>query len=81
MTARRRHQMTETEAIARALDRAARRWPGESRSQLLLRLVHVGGDVLSSEEARRMAVRASSGAYSDAFPSGYLADLRDDWPA
>lgn len=85
-TARARYQVTETPAVARALDRAAKRWPGEPRSRLLLRLVEVGGDALAQDqqadlEAHRAAVSASSGAYADAFPAGYLAELRQDWSA
>ena len=78
--------MTETPAVARALDRAAQRWPGESRSRLLRRLVDIGSDTLTGGEradleAHRAAVSASSGAYADAFPAGHLAGLRQDWPA
>jgi hypothetical protein len=85
-TARPRHQVTETPAVARAIDRAAARWPGEPRSKLLLRLVDVGGEALEQREERdvevhRAAVTASSGAYPDAFGPDYLAELRKDWPA
>lgn len=85
-TARQRHQVTETPAIARAIDRAAARWPGEPRSKLLLRLIDVGNETLQQHEqvdleAHRAAIMASSGAYPDAFSADYLAQLRDDWPA
>lgn len=85
-TARPRHHVTETPAVARALDRAARRWPGEPRSKLLLHLLAVGGDALQHDQqsdldAHRAAVTASSGAYADAFPPGFLEHLREDWPA
>lgn len=85
-TTRPRYQVTETEAVARALDRAAQRWPGEPRSKLLLRLVDAGGDALEQHQrfeagAHRAAVTASSGAYPDAFGADYLAELREDWPA
>lgn len=85
-TARPRYQVTETAEVARALDRAAKRWPGESRSRLLLRLVEAGDEALAQDqhaelEAQRAAVTASSGAYADAFPAEYLAELRQDWPA
>ncbi len=84
-TSRPRHQVTETETVARALDRAAKRWPGEPRSKLLLRLVDAGGDALEQhqrleEQAHCSAVNASSGAYSDAFGADYLTQLREDWP-
>jgi hypothetical protein len=78
--------VTETPSVARAIDRAAARWPGESRSKLLLRLVDVGGETLEERErldidAHRAAVTASSGAYPDAFGPDYLAEMRKDWPA
>jgi hypothetical protein len=62
-TVRPRHQITETPAVARALDAAARRWPDEPRSKLLLRLVSTGGAVLEEEESkgrrsRREAIKA-----------------------
>jgi hypothetical protein len=85
-TARPRYQVTETPDVARAIDRAARRWPGEPRSKLLLRLVDVGNQALEQDQAQeaqahRAAVGASSGAYPDAFGPDYLSDLREDWPA
>ncbi|MGH3829411.1 MAG: hypothetical protein ACRDRS_03005 [Pseudonocardiaceae bacterium] len=84
-TARPRHQVTETPAVAHALDLAARRWPSESRSKLLLRLVHVGSVALEQGQDetirnRRDAIDASSGKYADAFSGDYLAELRQDWP-
>jgi len=85
-TVRCRYQVTETEALVRALDEAAKRWPGEPRSRLILRLVEVGADALGEqrqqdEQAHRAAVSASSGAYPDAFGPHHLSDLREDWPA
>ena len=85
-TTRSRYQVTETEALARALDVAAERWPGEPRARLLLRLVEVGADALGEQRERedrahRAAVSASSGAYADAFGPDHLSDLREDWPA
>lgn len=78
--------MTETPEVARALDRAAMRWPGEPRSKLLLRLLHAGDRALeagqlTATEQHRAAVRASAGAYPDAFNADYLVDMREDWPA
>ena len=85
-TTRPRYQVTETPEVARALDRAAKRWPGEPRSKLLVRLVKVGADLLENDEhaeslALRAAVLASAGRYAEAFSPDYLTDLRADWPA
>lgn len=84
-TTRPRHQVTETPAVAQAIDAAARRWPDEPRSKLLLRLVEAGAAAM--DEGRRMAARerraaveASNGKYPDAFGTDHLADLRRDWP-
>lgn len=84
-TIRPRYQVTETPEVAQALDRAAKRWPGEPRSKLLRRLIAVGGGILKHDEcaeegAHRAAVLASSGRYPDAFGPDYLAELRADWP-
>lgn len=84
-TTRPRHQVTETPAVARAIDLAARRWPGEPRSKLLRRLVDAGGAALEAADGgdarrRSKAVEASSGRYADAFSADYLAELRRDWP-
>lgn len=85
-TARPRYQVTETPEVARALDLAAKRWPEEPRSKLLVRLVKVGGGSLEhdqrvSADAHRAAVTNSSGRYAEAFAADYLTELREDWPA
>lgn len=84
-TTRPRHQVTETPDVARALDLAARRWPNETRSKLLIRLVQAGSSALTeghTEKAqhRLAAIDATSGKYADVFTDDYLADLREDWP-
>ena len=84
-TTRPRYQITETPDVARALDLAARRWPGEPRARLLLRLVAAGSDALDrstdrADRLRRAAVVASSGKYADAFSADHLEELRRDWP-
>lgn len=84
-TTRPRHQVTETPAVAHALSIAARRWPTEPRSKLLLRLVNAGVASLEREQdntarGRQAAVDASSGKYGDAFSVDYLVRLRQDWP-
>lgn len=86
-TDRPRHTITETDEIAQALDEAAVRWPDDrdSRARLLARLVREGrraaSDRLSSDaEARREAIRATSGALTGVYPHDYLESLRRDWP-
>lgn len=84
-TTRSRHQITETPEVARALDIAARRWPDEPRSKLLLRLIHAGENALEgarnqTTRTRQEAIASSEGKYADAFNGGYLARLRRDWP-
>jgi hypothetical protein len=85
-TTRQRHTITETDAVARALDEADKRWPGENRSRLLLRLIAAGhGAIRESREQdarrRRAAVEATSGALTGVYEPDYLDRLRDDWPA
>jgi hypothetical protein len=84
-TTRPRHQVTETPDVARALDLAARRWPHEPRSKLLLRLVQAGSNALQegrTEEHRHRlaAIDATSGKYDEVFSDNYLQELRRDWP-
>jgi|SRR5690554_3098928 len=83
-TARRRYQVTETEAVARALDEAARRWPNEPRSRLIVRTITAGGEALANDaasEARLTTLRRLQGTYEAAYGPNYLTELRDDWPA
>lgn len=87
-TTRPRHTITETDQVARALDEAATVWPdlGESRSQLLLRLIEEGYQAILEGRQRRAAqrrtvIRRTSGVLTGAYEDGYLARLRDEWPA
>ncbi len=85
-TTRRRHLITETEKVARALDDAAKRWPADSgnRAKLLLHLLEVGHEaVVGQQESvvreRRDAVARTSGALTGLYAEGYLNELRQDW--
>jgi hypothetical protein len=87
-TSRPRHTITETEDVARALDRAARRWPRDAsrRGRLLMRLVQEGNRALehADEEQRNRraaAVQRTAGALTGVYAPGYLERLRDDWPS
>lgn len=82
-TSRRRYQVTETDDVAHALDEAAKRWPNEPRSRLIVRAITAGGDALAKDAAldiRLATLRRLQGSYPDAYGPGYLATLREDWP-
>lgn len=82
-TERRRYQITETDDVARALDSAAARWPGEPRSRLLVRVIAAGELAMSKEAdvaAHREAIIRVAGSATGQYPENYLRDLRGDWP-
>ena len=86
-TARHRYTITETDEVARALAEAARRWPEEDRKpgRLLLHLVEEGRRSLLKQRedavaADREVIERTSGALTGVYPTGYLAELRADWP-
>lgn len=87
-TTRARHAITETPEITAALDVAARRWP-EDRDRpavLLRRLIEAGAgtvadDAETTTARRQAAIIAASGSMTGVYGPGYLAELRDEWPA
>lgn len=85
-TTRPRHFVTETDALAQALDAAAVRWPDLSRAQLLVRLAldgHRAAQQAHDERrCRRLAaLREHSGMLTGAYGPDYLHRLREEWPA
>lgn len=82
-TTRPRHQVTETPEVARALDVAARRWPGRSRGALVTLLLVEGarsvedGDRHAREARREKLARLAGGFH---YEPGYLEELRKDRP-
>lgn len=85
-TTRPRHFVTETDDLAAALDAAARRWPDQSRSQLLVQLAlegHRAAQRAHEERHRRRlaALRKHSGALTGAYGPDYLQQMREEWPA
>lgn len=84
-TTRPRVFVTETDELTVALNRAAQRWPGESRSALLVRLALQGHHAAQGEQDRAIrrkvaAIDRWSGAFSDGYDPEVLGDLRQDWP-
>jgi len=81
-----RIQVTVTPEVAEALASAKHQWPRAAKSELVANLIAMAHDSLDAERAtrqaeRRRAIAQTSGILVDAFPDGYLADLRSDWPA
>lgn len=86
-TTRRRHVITETDAVSRALEDAAKRWPEDShhRSKLLLHLLEEGhravvGRAEERVAARRDGVASTAGALTGSYGADYLCQLREEWP-
>lgn len=84
-TTRPRTQLTHTAAVERALEVAARRWPGEKDSVLLTRLIEAGADAIEASaeldrEQRRRRALALSSKYRGTFADGYLDEMRAGWP-
>jgi hypothetical protein len=85
-TTRIRHMITETDAVARAIDEAARRWPQErgGRAKLLLLLVDEGYRCIRQErdretQRRRVAIERTSGSLTGMYEPDYLERLRSEW--
>ena len=87
-TLRQRHMITESDALAKAIDEAARLWPDakDERAELLRRLIDRGIESIEAEhnerlEARKKAIKEVAGSLSGVWPENFLAELRAEWPA
>lgn len=86
-TAHRRHAVTETDDIGRALEVARRTWPdlADRPGALLRELILIGRDTLAHDAetvaiSRRDAVDETAGALAGVYGPDYRRDLREDWP-
>lgn len=84
-TTRPRHQVTETDELAAALDEAAIRWPELSRGQLITRLALEGQRAAAAQQrerrdARLKALSRHSGTLTGVYRAEDLEALREDWP-
>jgi hypothetical protein len=87
-TLRNRHMITESDALAKAIDDAAKLWPdiaGE-RAELLRRLIERGIESVETEvteklAARRKAVLEVAGSLSGIWPENWREEFRAEWPA
>ena len=86
-TTRRRHMVTETDDIRRAIDDAAQWWPeiADDRAALLRRLIMNGArsgaeEVVRARLDHQTAVAALAGSLTGAFPPNAARSLAQEWP-
>lgn len=86
-TDHRRHAITETEEITDALGVARRAWPelADKPGALLRRLILLGRKTIAhdndeADRERRQAITETRGGLTGVFGTGYLEELREDWP-
>lgn len=82
-TVKKRHAITETDAVKNALGVAAERWPDlkDKPTALLNALIEFGSRTLIDDhEERLQGIKASAGALPGVFTADALAQLREDWP-
>lgn len=79
--------ITESDALAKAIDDAARIWPDakDERAELLRRLIDRGIESVESEaseklETRRQAIKNVAGSLSGIWPENWREEMRAEWP-
>jgi len=82
-TTRPRHQITETDDIAAAVEAGLQEWPDLSRSEVIRELILKGAESLNLTAVERvLAVELALKELASLdihYPEGYLEDLRKDW--
>jgi hypothetical protein len=82
-TTRPRHQITETDEIAEAIDAGLREWPDLSRSDVIRELIVKGADALNLSAAERvLAFELALKQLEDLdiqYPPNYLDEVRRGW--
>ena len=82
-TTRPRHQITETDEIAEAIDAGLREWPDLSRSDVIRELIVKGADALHLSAAERvLAFELALKQLEDLdiqYPPNYLDEVRRGW--
>lgn len=82
-TTRRRHQVTETEDIAAAVETGLQEWPDLSRSDVIRELILKGAESLNLTAVERaLAVELALKELESLnirYPKDYLEDIRKDW--
>ena len=82
-TTRLRHQVTETDEIAAAVEAGLQEWPDLSRSDVIRELILKGAEAVQLSAAERilafeLALKELT-SLNIHYPPGYLEDLRKDW--
>jgi hypothetical protein len=82
-TTKPRHQVTETDDIAAAVEVGLHEWPDLSRSDVIRELILKGAESLNLTAVERaLAVELALKELASLnihYPKGYLEDVRKDW--
>lgn len=79
-TTKKRHMVTESGALAEAMEVGRRHHEGLDGARLIAALaVERAAELRELEDAESRALASLIGSYS--YPKGYLDTLREEWPA